>query len=358
MSEPLWTTDAMAAAMGARRAGTLPEGIAGLSIDSRTLAAGEAFFAIAGDARDGHDFVPAALKAGAGVAVVAAEQAGDMPDGAPLLVLRLDTPGGLDSAMRQIIDRMLNCRTPVAAFVGPSGARADSAGFLITIAADVAAMAPGTSTGAAHPVAGIGGAMDETMSKKITQATAAYIRSKAARRGRNVELAELAVNESRAFTESEALGVTRNPWDPDRTPGGSSGGAAAAVAAGMAPIAHAADGGGSIRVPAACTGLVGLKPTRGRVTNALVEVEGMATQGVVARSVADAAAALDVLARHDPAAWWSPPMTTARSAGTGWRTDSSSSRSSRCPTARTGWPGPPRASMPRAPGRGACCAGM
>src|SRR5262245_27364952 len=125
--------------------------------------------------------------------------------GAPLLILRLDTPGGLDTAMRQIIDKLLNCRTPVAVFVGPSGARAASAGFLITIVADVAAMAPGTSTGAAHPVAGIGGAMDETMSKKVTQATAAYIRSKAARRGRNVELAEKAVVESKSFTEKEAL---------------------------------------------------------------------------------------------------------------------------------------------------------
>ncbi len=126
-------------------------------------------------------------------------------EGAPLLVLRLDTPGGLDTAMRQIIDRMLNCKTPVAVFVGPSGARADSAGFLITIVADVAAMAPGTSMGAAHPVAGIGGPMDETMSKKVTQAMAAYIRSKAARRGRNVELAEKAVVDSKSFTEKEAL---------------------------------------------------------------------------------------------------------------------------------------------------------
>jgi amidase len=110
-----------------------------------------------------------------------------------------------------------------------------------------------------------------------------------------------------SFTESDALGITRNPWDPDRTPGGSSGGAGAAVAAGMAPIAHAADGGGSIRVPASCTGLVGLKATRGRVTNGTIEDEGLATHGVVARSVADAVTALDVLAHHDPAAWWSPP---------------------------------------------------
>lgn len=108
------------------------------------------------------------------------------------------------------------------------------------------------------------------------------------------------------FTESEALGISRNPWDPDRTPGGSSSGAGAAVAAGMAPIAHAEDGGGSIRIPASCTGLVGLKPTRGLVTNAVVEVEGLGTGGVLTRSVADTAAALDVLARHDPGAWWSP----------------------------------------------------
>ncbi|MFG2356842.1 amidase [Streptomyces sp. NPDC048521] len=109
------------------------------------------------------------------------------------------------------------------------------------------------------------------------------------------------------FTESDALGVSRNPWDPDRTPGGSSSGAGAAVAAGMAPIAHAEDGGGSIRIPASCNGLVGLKPTRGLITNAVVEVEGLGTSGVLTRSVADTAAALDVLARHDPAAWWSPP---------------------------------------------------
>jgi len=114
------------------------------------------------------------------------------------------------------------------------------------------------------------------------------------------------------FTESEVMGITRNPWDPDRSPGGSSSGAGVAVAAGMAPVAHAEDGGGSIRVPAACTGLVGLKPTRGRITNVTVEAEGFATAGVVTRDVVDAAAVLDVLAQHDPAAWWSPP-TPARS---------------------------------------------
>ncbi len=112
------------------------------------------------------------------------------------------------------------------------------------------------------------------------------------------------------FTESEAQGISRNPWDPDRTPGGSSSGAGVAVIAGMAPVAHAEDGGGSIRIPASCTGLVGLKPTRGLVTNAVVEVEGFATSGVVSRTLADTAAALDVLTRHDPGAWWSQPTPT------------------------------------------------
>jgi membrane-bound serine protease (ClpP class) len=106
--------------------------------------------------------------------------------------------------MRQIIDRMLNCRTPVAVFVGPSGARAASAGFIIAISADVAAMAPGTNLGAAHPVSGLG-KMDEVMSEKVTSDAAAYIRGKAERRGRNVEMAEKAVVESKSFTETEAL---------------------------------------------------------------------------------------------------------------------------------------------------------
>jgi amidase len=115
-----------------------------------------------------------------------------------------------------------------------------------------------------------------------------------------------------SFTESDALGITRNPWDTGRTPGGSSGGAGAAVAAGMAPIAHGSDGGGSIRIPSSCNGLVGLKPTRGRITNGHVDLEGLATSGVLARTVADLAAGLDVLSVHDPGAWWSAP-TPARS---------------------------------------------
>ncbi|HET8644856.1 MAG TPA: nodulation protein NfeD [Vicinamibacteria bacterium] len=124
--------------------------------------------------------------------------------GAPLLVLRVDTPGGLDTSMRQIVERLLNCRTPVAVFVGPSGARAASAGFVIALAADLVAMAPGTNMGAAHPVSAMG-SMDEVMAKKVASDAAAYVRSIAARRGRNVEMAEKGVLESRSFTDREAL---------------------------------------------------------------------------------------------------------------------------------------------------------
>ncbi|MFI5958829.1 amidase [Cryptosporangium sp. NPDC051539] len=123
-----------------------------------------------------------------------------------------------------------------------------------------------------------------------------------------------------SFTESDALGISRNPWNRERTPGGSSGGAAIAVATGMAPLAHASDGGGSIRIPASCNGLVGLKPTRGRVTNTTVGGEGLVTSGVLTRTVAETEAVLNVLARHDPAAWWSPPtQPLAASSQTGLR---------------------------------------
>jgi membrane-bound serine protease (ClpP class) len=103
---------------------------------------------------------------------------------------------------------MLAARTPVAIFIAPSGARAASAGFLLTIAADVAAMAPGTHVGAAHPVAGAGEKMDDTMAKKMAQDVAAFARTLASRRHRNVALAEEAVNESRAFTDQEALAAS------------------------------------------------------------------------------------------------------------------------------------------------------
>src|SRR5207247_11120180 len=129
-------------------------------------------------------------------------------EGATLVVFTLRTPGGLVDSTRQIITRMLAAKTPVAIFIGPSGTRAASAGFLLTIAADVAAMAPGTHIGAAHPVAGGGEKMDETMAKKVTEDLAAYARTLASRRHRNVTLAEQAVNDSRAFTDEEALGAS------------------------------------------------------------------------------------------------------------------------------------------------------
>jgi amidase len=110
-------------------------------------------------------------------------------------------------------------------------------------------------------------------------------------------------------TEASLLGPTRNPWDLQRTPGGSSGGAAAAVASGMVPVAHGNDGGGSIRIPAACCGLVGLKPARGRVSLAPEQAESMiAIDGVLTRTVADTAAILDVLAGPELGdASWAPP---------------------------------------------------
>ncbi len=111
-------------------------------------------------------------------------------------------------------------------------------------------------------------------------------------------------------TENDAYGATRNPWDTGRTPGGSSGGAASAVAAGLAPVAHANDGGGSIRIPAACTGLVGLKPSRGRVSmGPLVSdvMHGGAVEGCVSHTVADTAAVLDAISAVDPHAWYNAP---------------------------------------------------
>jgi len=134
------------------------------------------------------------------------EQAEDT--GAQALIIQMDTPGGLDTAMRDIIQLMVNSRVPVVVYVAPSGARAASAGVFITIAAHVAVMAPNTAIGAAHPVAiseeGEAG-MSETMEAKVVNDAAAYIRSLAETHGRNLEWAENAVRESVSATEREAL---------------------------------------------------------------------------------------------------------------------------------------------------------
>ena len=124
--------------------------------------------------------------------------------GAAAVVLELSTPGGLDSSMRQIIAAILASPVPVIGFVGPSGARAASAGFYILESCDVAAMAPGTNTGAAHPVL-LAGQPDRVMAEKLQNDAAAFMRSIAQQRHRNLALAQNAVLQSQSFTEEEAL---------------------------------------------------------------------------------------------------------------------------------------------------------
>jgi len=129
-------------------------------------------------------------------------------DNAVACIIQLDTPGGLDTAMRDIVAEIVGAEVPVVVYVAPSGARAASAGVFITMAAHVAAMAPNTAIGAAHPVSvGTEGeeTMSETMEEKVVNDAAAYIRSIAESHGRNMEWAELAVRESVSATEQEAL---------------------------------------------------------------------------------------------------------------------------------------------------------
>jgi membrane-bound serine protease (ClpP class) len=128
--------------------------------------------------------------------------------GAEVVVIVLRTPGGLLDSTRDIVSRLIRSRVPVVVFVGPSGARAASAGFILTIAADVAVMAPGTHIGAAHPVSGTGEPTDTTTATKAAEDVAAYVRSLAEARKRNVDLASEAVIKSRAFTDTEALSAS------------------------------------------------------------------------------------------------------------------------------------------------------
>ena len=120
------------------------------------------------------------------------------------LILQLDTPGGLERSMRSIVQSILKSEIPVIVYVGPGGARAASAGVFITMAAHVAAMAPATNIGAAHPVA-VGGGSDSVMAKKVENDAAAFARTIATERGRNAEWAEKAVRSSVSATEREAV---------------------------------------------------------------------------------------------------------------------------------------------------------
>jgi membrane-bound serine protease (ClpP class) len=131
------------------------------------------------------------------------EQAVD--DEAALVLVELDTPGGLVSSMRTMVKTIMNAPIPVAVYVAPSGAQAASAGVFVVMAADIAAMAPSTNIGAAHPVVGSGKEMGETMDTKVVNDLAAFIKSIAAKRGRNGEWAEEAVRKSVSATAEEAL---------------------------------------------------------------------------------------------------------------------------------------------------------
>ena len=126
-------------------------------------------------------------------------------DGAECLIIQLDTPGGLDLSMRKIVKDMFNADMPIIVYVSPGGAGAASAGVMITMASNIAAMAPGTNIGAAHPVTMGGQKTDKEMEKKVVNDAAAYIKSIAEKRGRNAQWAEEAVRKSVSVTEKEAL---------------------------------------------------------------------------------------------------------------------------------------------------------
>lgn len=126
-------------------------------------------------------------------------------DSAECLIIELDTPGGLVTAMRGIVKAMMNAKVPVVVYVSPSGAQAASAGVFITAAADVAAMAPGTNIGAAHPVTATGGDVPETMNEKVVNDLVAFVKSIAEERGRNAKWLEDAVRKSVSVTAEEAF---------------------------------------------------------------------------------------------------------------------------------------------------------
>jgi membrane-bound serine protease (ClpP class) len=191
---------------------------------SLTLLLGAAVLGLWATAR-GQETQPPAAPAGRGVPLVVELRIGDEIEPvmaeyvvggldeaaqrhASLVLITMDTPGGLSTSMEEIIQHILDSPVPVAIYVSPAGARAASAGFFILLSADVAAMGPGTHTGAASPLLAIGGVplqVDETLKRKILNDATAFLRSYTAKRGRNVELAETAVTEGKAWTETEAL---------------------------------------------------------------------------------------------------------------------------------------------------------
>src|ERR1700760_581978 len=124
---------------------------------------------------------------------------------ADAVLIKINTPGGILESMRQMVSKVIASPVPVIAYVAPSGSRAGSAGFFLLEAADVAAMAPGTNAGAAHPVVEGGAKLDDIMKQKLENDTSAFLRSYVARRGRNVQAAEDAVRASKSYSDKEAL---------------------------------------------------------------------------------------------------------------------------------------------------------
>ncbi|GMA33170.1 amidase family protein [Litorihabitans aurantiacus] len=227
---------------------------------------------------------------------------------------RLDTigPDGTpDTAIRSIVHRDDDAAVARAARIDAAVAAGD--------AGEVAALGPlaGVPTTvkdlfavAGQPHARASLAFDDTPATTTDLPVAAALAAGLVQVGR-AAAPELGMTTS---CESDRFGVTRNPWDPTRSPGGSSGGSAASVAAGLVPVAIASDGGGSIRVPAAFCGVVGLKPTRGLVPSRTQGWAGGASAGAITRTVADAALVHDHLTRRDPHGWNPRPITPASAA--------------------------------------------
>jgi amidase len=215
---------------------------------------------------------------------------------AELVELSLERIGAVDGTLGAFIDVDADGARAAAAAIEPGDAR-PLAGVPVAVKGNRAVTGLRLTSGAALP-GDARAAHDHNVVRRLRAAGAVVMGTTAL-----PEYGILPVTEGRRF------GPTRNPWDPARTPGGSSGGSAAAVASGMVPFAHGNDGGGSLRIPAACCGLVGLKPQRGRISHAPEIGEQFLSQdGVLTRTVAETALLLDVLAGPEPGdSSWAPP---------------------------------------------------